>query len=57
MHAFQDPTALLEFGTEDAKSFPFLSAAPLTTTYLLWAALWAAMVLGLATLSFLRKDV
>jgi ABC-type transport system involved in multi-copper enzyme maturation permease subunit len=57
MHAFQDPTALLEFGSSDAMAFPFLSAAPLTTAYLVWAGIWGLMVLSLATLSFLRKDL
>jgi ABC-type transport system involved in multi-copper enzyme maturation permease subunit len=56
MHAFQDPTALAQFGPE-MDGFPFLSMSPLTTGYLLWAAVWVAMVLGLATMSFLRKDL
>jgi ABC-type transport system involved in multi-copper enzyme maturation permease subunit len=57
MHAFQDPSALVEFGGSDAEAFPFLSAAPLTATYLAWAAVWVAMVWGLAAASFLRKDL
>jgi ABC-type transport system involved in multi-copper enzyme maturation permease subunit len=57
MHAFQDPSALVQFGAEDVEAFPFLSVAPLTPTYLAWAALWVAMVWGLAALSFLRKDL
>src|SRR5688572_8050692 len=57
MHAFQDPTALLEFGGADGQAFPFLSAAPPTAAYLLWAAVWVAMVGGLATISFVRKDL
>jgi hypothetical protein len=57
MHAFQDPSALLEFGGEEVEAFPFLSVAPLTGTYLVWAALWAAMVWGLAAVSFLRKNL
>ena len=57
MHAFQDPTALAQFGTEDGVAFPFLSAAPLTLTYLAWAAVWVAMIWGLAAASFLRKDL
>lgn len=57
MHAFQDPSALIEFGGDEAGAFPFLSAAPLTTTYLVWAAVWVAMVWGLAAASFLRKDL
>ena len=57
MNAFQDPAALAEFGTADGGAFPFLSAAPLTAAYLGWAALWVAMVWGLAATSFLRKDL
>jgi hypothetical protein len=48
MRAFQDPSALLRFGGSDAEAFPFLSAAPLTLTYVAWAAVWVAMVWGLA---------
>jgi ABC-type transport system involved in multi-copper enzyme maturation permease subunit len=57
MHGFQDPSALLAFGGADVVGFPFLSAAPLTAGYLAWAALWVAMIWGLAAASFLRKDL
>ena len=57
MHGFQDPSALLAFGGEDVVGFPFLSVAPLTTGYLVWAAVWVAMVWGLAAASFVRKDL
>jgi ABC-2 type transport system permease protein len=59
MHAFQDPSALLQFGggAGDSGAFPFLSEAPLTGAYLAWAAVWVAMVWGLAAASFLRKDL
>lgn len=59
MNAFQDPSALLEFGggAEGAGVFPFLSVAPLTWTYLAWAALWVAMVWGLAAVAFVRRDL
>ncbi len=57
MHAFQDPTALIEFGGQEGEAFPFLSAAPLTAAYLAWAAVWVAMIFGLASASFLRKDL
>lgn len=57
MHAFQDPSALLELGGADGQAFPFLSAAPLTATYLAWAALWVAMVWALAATSFVRRDL
>jgi ABC-type transport system involved in multi-copper enzyme maturation permease subunit len=56
MHAFQDPTALSQFGFERA-GFPFLSEAPLTAVYLGWAVVWVAMVWGLTALSFQRRDV
>ena len=56
MHAFQDPSALVQMGT-DAEAFPFLSVAPLTATYLAWAAVWVAMVWALASASFLRKNL
>ncbi len=56
MHAFQDPSAFTFLGAE-AADFPFLSQAPLTAAYLAWAALWVAMVWGLAAVSFLRKDL
>jgi hypothetical protein len=57
MNAFQDPSALATFGGADSQAFPFLSPAPLTWAYLAWAALWVAMVWGLAALSFARKDL
>jgi ABC-type transport system involved in multi-copper enzyme maturation permease subunit len=56
MHAFQDPAALAQFGPE-LDGFPFLSRAPLTVAYLGWAAVWVAMVWGLAAVSFRRKDL
>jgi ABC-type transport system involved in multi-copper enzyme maturation permease subunit len=57
MHALQDPSALVLFGGADAEAFPFLGAAPLTAAYLTWAAVWVAMVWGLAAASFARKDL
>ena len=57
MHAFQDPSALLQFGDEGGEAFPFLSVAPPTLAYLAWAAVWVAMVWGLAAASFVRKDL
>jgi ABC-type transport system involved in multi-copper enzyme maturation permease subunit len=56
MHGLQDPAALSQFGAE-LEGFPFLSEAPLTAIYLLWAAVWVAMVWALAAASFLRKDL
>jgi ABC-type transport system involved in multi-copper enzyme maturation permease subunit len=57
MHAFQDPSALVVFGGSDVEAFPFLSVAPLTAGYLVWAALWSAMIWGLAAAAFVRKDL
>ena len=56
MHGFQDVSAFTQLGPERA-AFPFISAAPLTFAYLAWAAVWVAMVWGLAALTFLRRDV
>lgn len=56
MNAFQDPSAIVQMGN-DAQAFPFLSAAPLTATYLAWAAVWVAMIWALASASFLRKNL
>jgi ABC-type transport system involved in multi-copper enzyme maturation permease subunit len=56
MHAFQDPAALASFGPQ-MDGFPFLSQASLSAPYLVWAAVWVAMVWGLAALSFGRRDV
>ena len=57
MHGFQDPSVFATFGGSDVEAFPFLSSSPLTGTYLAWAALWVAMVWGLAATSFVRKDL
>jgi hypothetical protein len=58
MHAFQDPSALAQLGGPAVEGgFPFLSEAPLAAPYLVWAGLWVALVLGLATLVFQRRDL
>lgn len=56
MHAFQDPGALAQFGA-DLQGFPFLSEAGLTPAYLAWAGLWLVLLLGLASITFLRRDL
>ncbi|MGY1710279.1 ABC transporter permease [Geodermatophilus sp. SYSU D00758] len=56
MHAFQDPTLLTTLGP-GFDGFPFLGEAPLTPAYLAWAALWVALVLGLAAMAFRRRDL
>jgi ABC-type transport system involved in multi-copper enzyme maturation permease subunit len=57
MHAFQDPSAIVEFGGSEVGGFPFLSVAPLTTAYLLWAVVWVVMAWALAANSFVRRDL
>jgi len=56
MHAFQDP-GLLATLSEEFNAHPFLSLSPLTGAYLAWAALWIVLVLGLAGVAFLRRDL
>jgi ABC-type transport system involved in multi-copper enzyme maturation permease subunit len=56
MNAFQHPALLLQVGSGVEES-PFLSMAPLTTTYLAWTVLWVALVLGLAAFAFQRRDL
>ncbi|MFG1610377.1 ABC transporter permease [Actinoplanes sp. NPDC049265] len=55
MHAFQDPGAV-EFAAGFGAS-PFLSMVPTPLAYYGWAAIWAALILGLAALSFQRRDL
>lgn len=58
MHALQDPVALAQFGGPALEGgFPFLSASGLTFTYLGWVVVWVALLLGLAALTFLRRDL
>ena len=58
MHALQDPVALAVFGGPAVEGgFPFLSESGLTVTYLLWAAVWVVLVLGLAGMAFARRDL
>jgi len=49
--------ATLEMGGSEGEAFPFLSAAPLTATYVVWAAVWVAMIWGLTAAPFLRKGL
>jgi ABC-type transport system involved in multi-copper enzyme maturation permease subunit len=58
MYAFQDLGALAQLGGPALEGgFPFLSSAPLTAAYLGWVAVWVALVLGLAGVSFGRRDL
>jgi ABC-type transport system involved in multi-copper enzyme maturation permease subunit len=56
MNAFQDPSLLTQF-SEAFEGHPFLSSAGLTTTYLIWAAVWTLLGLGLAAIAFQRRDL
>lgn len=55
MYAFQDSTVLTQVPA--FRDFPFLSQTPLTVAYLAWSVLWVAVMLGLATLAFQRRDL
>ena len=58
MHAFQDASTLAQFGGPAVEGgFPFLSPSGLTLTYLAYAAVWVALVLGLAGMVFSRRDL
>jgi hypothetical protein len=57
MHAFQDPSAIVQFGGTDVQAFPFLSVESLTATYLVWALIWVVLMWGLAAASFAHKDL
>lgn len=56
MNSFQDPTLLTQF-SEAFEGHPFLSSSSLTPAYAGWAALWVILVLGLAAISFQRRDL
>jgi ABC-type transport system involved in multi-copper enzyme maturation permease subunit len=56
MNAFQDPLALVQMGPGEG-GFPFLSQGALAPAYLVWAAVWIAVIWGLTALSFQRRDV
>nr|WP_221381761.1 ABC transporter permease [Actinoplanes polyasparticus] len=56
MRSFQDPSLLSQF-SEAFEGHPFLSADPLHGAYLLWAAVWVALVLAVAGLAFQRRDL
>jgi hypothetical protein len=56
MHAFQDPTVLAVYGVTEGPH-PFLGDSSLTLTYLGWVVLWIVLMLGLASVSFRRRDL
>ena len=43
--------------TTGEQGFPFLSDGPLAPAYLVWVAVWVAVIWGLTALSFSRRDV
>jgi ABC-type transport system involved in multi-copper enzyme maturation permease subunit len=56
MHAFQAPGLLGQF-SEAFEGHPFLSPSGLTVAYVGWAVVWVALILGLAGVAFLRRDL
>ena len=56
MNSFQHPALAAQISSGIGES-PLLSMTPLTATYVGWAALWVAVVLGLAAMSFQRRDL
>ncbi len=55
MSSFQEPDLLSQFA--EVRGQPFLSDAELTIPYLGWAVVWVALILGLAAISFRRRDL
>jgi ABC-type transport system involved in multi-copper enzyme maturation permease subunit len=56
MNAFQSPGLLSQFN-EAFEGHPFLSPSSLTPAYLVWAAVWVALILALAAMSLVRRDL
>ena len=56
MHAFQDPSVLGVY-TANEGPHPFLGDSSLTPAYLGWVVLWVLLVLGLASVSYRRRDL
>lgn len=56
MHGFQHRSVIHEFGG-DMAGFPFLSMGPLAPAYLVWVAVWVALIAGLTAMSFHRRDL
>jgi ABC-type transport system involved in multi-copper enzyme maturation permease subunit len=52
-----EPAALIALGNAAARADPFSVAAPPPTSYLMWAVGWVVVILGLAALSFRRRDL
>jgi ABC-type transport system involved in multi-copper enzyme maturation permease subunit len=55
MSSFQEPNLLAQFA--EVRGQPFLSDAEPTIPYLAWTAVWVVLILGLAALSFRRRDL
>jgi ABC-type transport system involved in multi-copper enzyme maturation permease subunit len=56
MRSFQDSSVLSQLGN-GFEGHPFLGEAKLTAAYLVWVLVWVVLVLGLAGLSFRRRDL
>ena len=52
-----EPAALIALGNATARANPFAVSAPPPTPYLMWAVGWVVVILGLAALSFRRRDL
>jgi hypothetical protein len=52
-----EPAALIALGNATARASPFAVSAPPPTPYLMWAVGWVVVILGLAALSFRRRDL
>ena len=56
MDAFQDPAAIAQFPLARTGN-PFMAQAPASIGYLVWVAVWIAVVWALTALSFHRRDL
>jgi hypothetical protein len=52
-----EPAALIALGNAAARANPFAVSAPPPTPYIVWAVGWVVVILGLAVLSFRRRDL
>jgi hypothetical protein len=52
-----EPAILVAVGGASPRTNPFSVAAPPPTPYIVWAVGWVVVILGLAALSFRRRDL
>jgi ABC-type transport system involved in multi-copper enzyme maturation permease subunit len=52
-----EPAALVALGNVATRTDPFAVSGPPPAPYLVWAVAWVAVILGLAALSFRRRDL